>query len=84
MEGSGSGMSHKIDKDVLLMSEAELRQEVMRLRSAFDKELNHTGNHRCWVNLLVGSRGGRAIKPLSLCREEFLGNCRRYYDRNQK
>lgn len=76
-------MTRKLDDDVKVMSPAELRQEVMRLRSAFRKELKSTGNHRCWVNLLKALPEGKAIEPLSLPRKEFLGNCSRYYDRNQ-
>lgn len=72
----------KIDPDVKAMSLSELRREVMRLRHAFRKELDNTGNHRCWINLLRALPENRAISPLSLPREEFLGNCATYYARN--
>jgi hypothetical protein len=75
-------MSRKTDDDVKAMTPAQLRQEVMRLRSAFYTELNNTGNRRCWVNLFRALPEGRRIKPLSLRREEFLHNCAVYYDRN--
>lgn len=77
-------MATKLDPDVKEMTKGERGQEIMRLRNAFRKELNCTGNRRCWVNLLKPLPGGRSIKPLSLPRAEFLGNCARYYDRNQK
>jgi len=65
------------------MTEGELRKEVLRLRSAFRKELEHTGNHRCWINLLQVLPEGKSLELLSLPREEFLGNCKRYFKRNQ-
>lgn len=55
----------------------------MRLRTAFRKEADHTGNHRCWVNLLEALPEGKIIKPLTLPRDEFIRNCCRYYDRNE-
>ena len=73
-----------LDKDLKTMTAAQLRQEVMKLRIAFRKELAHTGNHRCWINLLQPLPEGRSIQPLTLPREEFLANCARYHDRNQK
>lgn len=73
----------KLDDDLKGMTEAQLRTEVMRLRTAFRKEANHTGNHRCWVNLLEPLPEEKSIEPLSLPREEFIRNCCRYYDRNQ-
>ncbi len=75
-------MSQRIDDDVKAMTPAKLRREVMRLRNAFRKELKHTGNHRCWITLLE-SVDGKAIRPLSLPREEFLANCAAYHKRNQ-
>lgn len=77
-------MTLKIDVDVKKMTEAELRREVMRLRTAFRKELADTGNRRCWINLLEALPEGQSIKPLSLPRETFLKNCAGYYDRNNK
>lgn len=77
-------MGRKIDADVKAMTPGQLRQEVMRLRSAFRTELNNTGNRRCWVNLLRALPEGKGINPLSLPRGEFLGNCAVYFDRNQK
>jgi hypothetical protein len=74
----------KIDEDLQKMSDAELRAEIMKLRTAFRVELGHTGNHRCWINLLEVLPEGKSIKPLTLPREEFIKNCCRYYDRNQK
>ena len=73
----------KIDSDVKEMGVVELRQEVMRLRIAFRKELDHTGNHRCWINLLTALPEGRRIEPLSMNKEGFIKNCERYFDRNQ-
>ena len=77
-------MGRKIDNDVRTMTQGQLRQEVMRLRGAFRAELNDSGNRRCWVNLLRHLPEGRSIKALSLPRDEFLGNCATYYNRNQK
>ncbi len=77
-------MRKRIDDDVKRMTPARLRQEVMRLRAGFRAELNNTGNRRCWINLLRHLPEGQSISPLSLPREEFLGNCARYHDRNQK
>ena len=74
----------KIDKDVKDMSTSELRKEVMMLRTAFRNEMNHTGNHRCWINLLAALPEGKSINPLSLPKDEFIRNCNRYFDRNQK
>ena len=73
----------KVDDDVKQMSEAELRKEVMRLRKAFRKELAHTGNRRCWINLMSALPEYGTIDPLALPEGVFLGNCRRYYRRNQ-
>ncbi len=73
----------KLDPDVKEMSLKALRKEVMRLRTAFDKELESTGNQRCWINLLANQRNGRKIRPLELPKEVFLANCARYYERNQ-
>jgi len=73
----------KIDADVKQMDLQELRAEVMRLRRAFRKELASTGNRRCWINLLLALPEGKKICPLSLPREQFLGNCARYFERNQ-
>ncbi len=77
-------MIRKIDPDVKAMTPGQLRQEVMRLRSAFRLELANTGNRRCWVNLLRALPEGKGIRPLSLPRGKFLGNCAAYYDRNQR
>ncbi len=77
-------MGRKLDSDVRSMTPGQLRQEVMRLRGAFRTELNNTGNRRCWVNLLRALPEGKDIKPLSLPRDKFLGNCAVYFDRNQK
>lgn len=63
------------------MTPAQLRREVMRLRGAFRKELNQTGNRRCWVNLLEAV-DGKKVSPIDIPRDEFIANCRRYYDRN--
>lgn len=76
-------MARKIDKDVRVMSPAQLRQEIMRLRSAFRTELNNTGNRRCWINLLRHLPEGKKIEPLMLPRETFLRNCVRYHNRNK-
>ncbi len=73
----------KIDEDLKDMTLAQLRGEVMRLRKAFRTELAHTGNHRCWINLMAPLPEHQSIKPLTLPREVFLGNCARYHDRNQ-
>lgn len=73
----------KIDSDIKDMTPGELKEEVMRLRSAFRKELDHTGNHRCWINLMSPLPENRNVEPLSMEREDFLKNCCRYYDRNQ-
>ncbi len=73
-----------IDVDLQDLDIDALRQEVMRLRTAFRQEANHTGNHRCWVNLLKPLPEGKSIEPLTLPREEFIRNCCRYYDRNEK
>ena len=70
-----------IDEDVKRMTPGELRREVMRLRRAFRKELAHTGNHRCWVNLLEAVDGQR-VQPIDIPRDRFIANCGRYYDRN--
>jgi hypothetical protein len=56
----------KLDPDLKTMTGVELQQEVMRLRSAFRKELNHTGNHRCWINLLEALPEGRRIRPIDI------------------
>lgn len=72
----------RIDRDVMAMTQRELRREVMRLRRAFRKELKNTGNRRCWINLLQALPEGKTIKPLSLPESEFLANCRRYHARN--
>jgi hypothetical protein len=77
-------MSHKIDADVKGMTPARLRQEVMKLRTAIRKEVNHTGNRRCWVNLRAPLPEEAHVRPLSLPRCEFLRNCERYYDRNRR
>jgi hypothetical protein len=73
----------KIDADLKKMTPAELREEVMRLRTAFRKELAGTGNRRCWITLLEALPEGGKIKPLSLSKEEFLANCAFYHKRNQ-
>lgn len=72
------------DADLKDMTEAELRQEVLRLRKAFREELAHTGNHRCWITLMKPLPEYKGMRPLSLPRPEFLRNCSRYYDRNAK
>lgn len=74
----------KIDPDLKTMSPSELRQEIMCLRRAFRKELNSRGNRRCWINLLEALPEGKEIEPLDLPEEIFMGNCRRYFKRNQK
>ena len=66
------------------MSHAQRGQEIMRLRNAFRKEMNHTGNHRCWITLLLALPEGKEIESLSLPQEEFLKNCANYFKRNQK
>lgn len=73
----------RIDKDLDKMTVVQLRDEVLRLRRAFRLELEHTGNHRCWINLLRALPEGKSLSPLSLPRAVFLGNCKRYFDRNQ-
>lgn len=73
----------KLDPDVKAMTLPQLRQEVMRLRTAFRKEASCTGNRRCWITLLQPLPEGSTIQPLTLPRETFLRNCAHYYDRNQ-
>lgn len=73
----------RIDPDVKTMTVPQLRQEIMRLRTAFRKEASSTGNHRCWITLLQALPEGKNIQPLTLPRETFLSNCGRYFDRNQ-
>jgi hypothetical protein len=73
----------KIDSDLKTMSVSELRHEVMRLRTAFRKEIRSTGNKRCWITLLLALPEGSKLDPLSLPKEEFLANCARYFKRNQ-
>jgi hypothetical protein len=73
----------KIDDDLKTMSPAQLRREVMKLRTAFRKELNNTGNRRCWINLFRLLPENKSIDPLSLPREKFLSNCTQYFNRNQ-
>ena len=73
----------KLDPDLQTMTAAQLRQEVMRLRTAFRKEASCTGNRRCWITLLEAVPEGKNIQPLTLPREKFLRNCGRYFDRNQ-
>jgi hypothetical protein len=72
----------RVDKDLKGMTPAQLRREVMRLRTAFRKEAAHTGNHRCWINLLTVLPEGESIKPLTLAEDKFLGNCKKYWRRN--
>lgn len=74
----------KEDEDIKSMSPAQLRKEVMRLRNAFRKEVANTGNHRCWITLLLALPEGKMIEPLLLPQEEFLRNCKKYYNRNKK
>lgn len=76
-------MGSKIDKDVMKMTQSQLRAEIMRLRTAFRKEVRARGNRRCWVNLLKALPEGVKIEPLCLSRQTFLRNCARYFDRNQ-
>lgn len=76
-------MARRLDEDLRKMTPAQLRQEVMRLRTAFRRELNGTGNRRCWVTLLEVLPEGEKVKPLSLPRDVFLANCARYHKRNQ-
>lgn len=73
----------KLDSDVKRMTPAELRQEVMRLRTAFRNELADRGNRRCWITLLAQLPEGKALEPLRLGKKEFIRNCERYYDRNR-
>ncbi len=77
-------MSIKLDSDLKTMTPPQLRQEVMRLRRAFRKELNNTGNRRCWITLLEALPEGKRIRPLDMPKKIFLGYCGGYYDRNQK
>ncbi len=84
MAGSAEGeMSRRLDEDLKTMTVAQLRREVMRLRTAFRKELGDTGNRRCWINLLAALPEGETIQPLSLPRAKFLANCQVYHKRNQ-
>jgi hypothetical protein len=76
-------MTIPLDLDVKKMTPAQLRQEVMRLRTAFRKELNDTGDRRCWITLLEALPEGKKIQPLRFSRRKFRGHCDRYYDRNQ-
>ena len=78
MDNKAKGLTVEILEQAL----AQARDGRMRLRSAFRKEIEHTGNHRCWINLLEAVDGKR-IQPLSLPQDEFLGNCKRYYVRNR-
>ena len=73
----------RMDEDLKSMTPAELRREVMRLRTAFRKEVADTGNRRCWITLLKALPEGESIDPLTMPPEEFLGHCRRYLRRNQ-
>ncbi len=41
----------RLSPDVKNMSHGERGQEIMRLRTAFSRELKNTGNRRCWVTL---------------------------------
>lgn len=70
-----------IDEDLRGMSRLDLQWEVMRMRRAFRRELNHTGNHRCWINLMEGI-DGKAIKPIDIPEDKFIANCRKYHRRN--
>ena len=75
-------MSRTLDLDIRKMDLVQLRQEVMRLRTAFRKELSCTGNRCCWINLLEALPEGRRIRPLTLAKKSFLKNCEHYFDRN--
>jgi len=76
-------MGTKMDEDVKLMNLAQARREIMRLRRAFEKELNHTGNHRCFINLMEAVYN-KKIKPIDIPEDKFIANCRKYYTRNTK
>jgi hypothetical protein len=75
--------SRRQDPDLKTKTSAQLRREVMRLRTAFRKELSDTGNRRCWITLLQTLPERKIIDPLSLSKEEFLANCAQYHTRNQ-
>ena len=76
-------MGQRIDPDLKEMTSAELRREVMRLRRAFRKELDNTGDRRCWINLLEALPEGKTIEPLKLSSRMFLAHCEVYHRRNQ-
>jgi hypothetical protein len=84
MEGSeGSEMSLKLDPDLKVKTAAQLRQEVMRWRHAARQEACSVGNGRCWTRLVANLPENVRLKPLALPKLIFLGNCERYFDRNQ-
>ena len=74
-------MGKPLDPDVKKMTLAERGREIMRLRTAFRRELDRTGNHRCWITLMEAVDGKR-VKPLTLPKQVFIGHCNHYYDRN--
>jgi hypothetical protein len=78
----------KLDVDVREMSEADAKQELMRLRALIRKHRKAEGNARCWLldeelyekGLPEGGRQNSPKLPPPP-RRTFLKNCERYYDR---
>jgi hypothetical protein len=77
-------MGVKIDNDLRDMAPGQLRQEVMKLRSAIRTEVNNTGNRRCWVNFKRVLPEHKGLDPLALPECEFIGNCKQYFRRYEK
>ena len=80
-------MKRVADADISKKSEAELRQELIRVRNAIRRHRKATGNARCWHNDLQlyerslpdSAPAGKMTQPM----DELLQNCRRYIRRQQ-
>lgn len=76
-----------LDVDLRDLSVEDLRAEVQRLRNGIRSHRDERGHNRCWVDdvtlyaLLSEKKGAEFKLPP---RDEFLGNCGRYWESRQR
>ena len=74
-----------LDPDVKKMTIGQRGEEIMRLRHTIRARRDAKNNQKCWIldlelySLLPEFKKAGTI---DLPRDEFLNNCRKYYDRN--
>lgn len=76
-----------MDADLGKMKKEELKQEILKLRSAIRKHRNEKGHDRCWLDdnelYMVLPEKESADTKLPTW-QEFSAECKKFYETRQK